>query len=420
MSTLPDDLSPDEQRAVQGWTPDQQRQVSEMNPKARAEFVRWKVQFDARQAGNNVTPLRGRAEPGTPTPDPAQERPKMQTFTAADLQGMEFPPLAWAVPGLMPEGFGILTGAPKVGKSWLVLDLALAVAGGTTALGKVHAGDPRPVLYLALEDGPRRLAGRVRHLIGEEAWPERLEFRVDMPDNLSHDLGQWFEEHSDQQPVVILDTLGKVLPPAAPGEGAYQRDYRAGSALKAHVDAHPGSTLIVVHHVNKMPHADWTNSTSGTNGLNGSADWTLNVHRDRNSGEAKIRVTGRDVREDEYAATVTEGRWELNGMDLVDAAQRAREAAVTEGLGPRAMEVVSIVNEHPEGIGPAQVGRLAELSTEQAGTYLTRALNAGRIAKAGRGKYTPVECVESVEFEESSAPNSTDSTHSTPPLEEGW
>jgi RecA-family ATPase len=76
-------------------------------------------------------------------------------ITAAQLDDTDIPPLSWTVPGLLPEGFGILAAAPKIGKSWLVLSLGLAVAMGTPFLGVPV--EQRPVPYLALEDGKRRL-----------------------------------------------------------------------------------------------------------------------------------------------------------------------------------------------------------------------------------------------------------------------
>ncbi|MCH8167158.1 MAG: AAA family ATPase [Proteobacteria bacterium] len=69
------------------------------------------------------------------------------TFNAADLQGMKFPPINWVVPDILPEGLTIFAGKPKVGKSWLALDMALAVAGGGSVLGRECL--PGPVLYLA-------------------------------------------------------------------------------------------------------------------------------------------------------------------------------------------------------------------------------------------------------------------------------
>ena len=70
------------------------------------------------------------------------------------LDAQVFPPLAYAVPGLVPEGSVLLVGAPKIGKSWLVLAVGLAASEGGKALGLDIP--KRPVLYAALEDGDRR------------------------------------------------------------------------------------------------------------------------------------------------------------------------------------------------------------------------------------------------------------------------
>ena len=83
------------------------------------------------------------------------------------LDQQEFPPLTYAIPGVIPEGFTVLAGAPKIGKSWFILSLCLAVASGGYALNAL-AVDQRKVLYLALEDGDRRLQERIRQLIPDE------------------------------------------------------------------------------------------------------------------------------------------------------------------------------------------------------------------------------------------------------------
>src|SRR5690606_24508221 len=94
------------------------------------------------------------------------------------LDRQTFPPLSWAVHGLIPEGFGLFTGAPKAGKSWAALGIGVSVASGCPALGKVETGEPRPVLLLALEDGERRLQGRCRHLL-DGPIPALLEYQTD-------------------------------------------------------------------------------------------------------------------------------------------------------------------------------------------------------------------------------------------------
>jgi AAA domain len=106
---------------------------------------------------------------------PKAESWQTHVFTAAALRTMPFPPVSYVVPGLIPEGLTILAGRPKIGKSWLVLDLAIGTATGQNVLGgiKVVEGD---VLYCALEDNPRRLQRRITKLLSPLGgdWPERL------------------------------------------------------------------------------------------------------------------------------------------------------------------------------------------------------------------------------------------------------
>jgi RecA-family ATPase len=67
-------------------------------------------------------------------------------------------------PGHSARGFSVLAGKSKLGKSWLALNLALAVASGGTAIGSIDV-EQGEVLYLALEDTKRRLQGRLRKIL---------------------------------------------------------------------------------------------------------------------------------------------------------------------------------------------------------------------------------------------------------------
>lgn len=70
-------------------------------------------------------------------------------YWASDLQYQKFLPVKYVVKGYIVEGLTILAGKPKTGKSWLCLDIAIAVARGGSAFGSIvcEAGD---VLYMAL------------------------------------------------------------------------------------------------------------------------------------------------------------------------------------------------------------------------------------------------------------------------------
>jgi len=241
------------------------------------------------------------------------------------LSWQEFPPLRYAVPGIVPEGLTVLAGAPKVGKSWLVLDWLLAVAADHgVALGGIPVPGARDVLYMALEDGDRRMQHRCRTLLANDyrpadPIPPRFQYLTAVPPNLlMATIAAWLEVY--QSGLVVVDTLGRALPPAASGEAPYSRDYRIMSELKAIADAWPGCSLLMNHHDRKAVAPDFVDSVSGTNGIAGGADTVLALTRDRNEEDGLLQVTGRDVSEGAYALKFAAGIWRLEGGSLETAA----------------------------------------------------------------------------------------------------
>lgn len=310
--------------------------------------------------------------------------------TGAWLDAQTFPPLSWVVPGLVPEGMTVMAGGPKIGKSWASLDLALATAAGGRALGSIAVGDPRPVLLLALEDGDRRLQDRCRHLLSGEPIPPLLNYMTTVEHGLAvPTIEQWLIEHGNAEPLVILDTLGKVMPAAMPGESAYQRDYRIAGRLKRICDQHPGMALLVLHHDRKAQSEDFVDGVSGTNGIAGAADTLIVVTRPRTEDRGRFKVTGRDVTEAEYEVTVSGGRWSLAGGSLAGAAAAAMTAKATENLGDRSAEILRFVAGHPDGVRAKQVGEELDMPVDDARRYMARLADAGRLEKAARGLYVP-------------------------------
>jgi hypothetical protein len=86
---------------------------------------------------------------------------------ASEIDDVEARP-QWLVASLWARaGVGILGGAPKCCKSWLALEMALAVASGAPCLGVFEVGDVGPALLYMAEDAATvikaRLAGICRH-----------------------------------------------------------------------------------------------------------------------------------------------------------------------------------------------------------------------------------------------------------------
>lgn len=300
--------------------------------------------------------------------------------TGTWLDEQTFPPLGWAVPGLIPEGFGLLIGPPKAGKSWAALSTALSVAAGTKAFSAVDVGPARNVLYLALEDGDRRLQDRCRLLLGTEPIPPRLTYATRATPNEAIALIEWWlRERGGDGPLVLLDTLGKVTPAALPGESAYARDYRIGGHLKRLADDSVGSTLLAVHHDRKAGSEDFVDSVSGTHGLAGSADFIIVLARQRQESDGVLKVTGRDVMEAEYAMTLSDkGHWTLKGKNLATAAAAAATVKATAGLADRSSEMVRFIAKHPEGVRAADVAIGLDITKDSAGRYLRRLAESGR------------------------------------------
>lgn len=320
-------------------------------------------------------------------------------FTADELMETDFPEPRWAVPGLIAEGLTLLAGAPKLGKSWLVLGLGLSTAGGTPALGKIESveGD---VLYCALEDTPRRLKSRLVKMLRGAARPERLTIATrlpQMPEAVTW-VGEWLDEHPDAR-LVIVDVLGKIRPPDGPTSNAYERDYAVIGQLKRLADAH-SVAVVVVTHTRKMGAEDAFDTVSGSTGLTGAADTTLVLRRGRGEASAVLHVTGRDVEESEYALTFDSltGAWTLDGNALAEAAARADTMRATASLGDTSAKVLEIVKASTKAMRAADVAEaLDEHDVKKIATYLARLADDGRIHRPARGLYSTVESVESVE-----------------------
>jgi hypothetical protein len=233
---------------------------------------------------------------------PAGENWREHTITAKTLRAQKFAPVNFIVPDLIPEGVTLVVSKPKLGKSWLVLDLCIAATMNRYTLGTIRPaqGD---VLYLALEDSNRRLQRRLDKLLplfnGE--WPARLTLATKwkrLHEGGADALRDWCR--SVERPTLIaIDTLALIRPPARSSQQAYQSDYEAMTFLHDLTREFPGLGIIVVHHDRKMEAADVFDTVSGTQGLIGAAD-TICVIK-RSASGTTLHVRGRDVEESEKA-----------------------------------------------------------------------------------------------------------------------
>ena len=199
------------------------------------------------------------------------------------------PPL---VDGLLYRGTYLFVGAPKLGKCFLMTQLAYHISTGTPLWNyPVRKGT---VLYLALEDDYRRLQERSYRMFGT-AENESLFFSVSagqLGSGLDEQLTNFLREHPGTS-LIIIDTLQKVREVGGDNY-SYANDYQIITRLKALADSY-GICLLLVHHIRKQQSDDKSDMISGTNGLLGAADGAFLLTKEKRTGNAAcLDVSGRD------------------------------------------------------------------------------------------------------------------------------
>ena len=216
----------------------------------------------------------------------------MHTVTLNQLFEKVFPSRPPVIDGLLYNGAYLIAGAPKVGKSFLVAQIAYHVSTGQPLWGyPVHKGT---VLYLALEDDYQRLQERMSRMFGVEG-NEDLFFSTcakTVGNGLDGQIENFIREHPNTN-LVIIDTLQKVR--EVGGEAySYANDYEVIGRLKKLADA-KDICLLIVHHTRKQQASDSFEMISGTQGLIGAADGALVLQKEKRTDRtATLEVTGRD------------------------------------------------------------------------------------------------------------------------------
>jgi phage/plasmid primase-like uncharacterized protein len=297
------------------------------------------------------------------------------TITAWELNQMKFPPLKYIVPDLIAEGLTIFAGKPKIGKSWLTLQVGNAVANGGVTLGGIRCkqGD---VFYAALEDNRRRLQGRLDKLQIEN-WSKRLYLRCELPrlDEGGLDIIREWLEAAAKPRLVVIDTFKRVRSRMGTRETQYDSDYEAMEDLHALAQRYH-IAIVVTHHQRKMDADDPYDTVSGTLGLTAAADTIMLLHTDRN-GTLVLRAKGRDVEEIEKAMSFAKdtGRWKIAGevRDVRLTQERAKVTQAMAAIGQPAK--------------PAVIAAEAQMKTANVSKLLVKMARDQLVHRHGYGEY---------------------------------
>jgi hypothetical protein len=296
---------------------------------------------------------------------------------ASALDAAELPDIRWAIPGLVPDGVSILAGSKSRGKSFISLDLAIAVASGGMALGNIQC-EQGDVLYLGLEDSERRIRDRQRAILQGRQAPDALDIATTwrtVDDGGLTDIESWVAAHPNAR-LVIVDVLAKVRGKVDPAQGVYQQDYATIGPFHALARAR-GLAIVLVHHTNKGAAADPVLRISGTMGLSGAADTTLVLSREAREMHGTLDVRGRDVPEREIALQFDADTGCVIQLGAAEDFRKSEERRA----------IIRLLAETVDPMTPAEIAEGLNRNRAAIRMLLSKMHKAGELSKLPNGKY---------------------------------
>lgn len=219
---------------------------------------------------------------------PADERSRWNFLSLDDVESL--PPPKWLVPGVLTEGsLAAIYGAPESGKSFLAVDVSMAIAGGIDWHGRqVERGG---VLYIAAEGAPG-LGKRFRAWkLDRCAQGRRFDLHLMRDDlNLAAEkdggaraFAQAVADELGPLRLVVIDTLNQTAAGADENSAKDMGRYIASMKLLRNAT---GATVVVVHHSGK----DLGKGMRGSSALLGAMDTTVEVERASDGRSIKVAV----------------------------------------------------------------------------------------------------------------------------------
>lgn len=307
----------------------------------------------------------------------AAPMPLIKLWTATELMSTEFPEPVFLIPGLIAEGLNLVTGPPKLGKSWLCLDIATTLSRGGKIFNSIDI-EENQVLYLALEDSLKRLQNRMAKQGSNPS--NKCHFYTEIPDT---EIFLWLHTYMSDYPdtkLIIIDTLMKFLKISDSND--YTETVRAVSGLKKFADDN-NISIIVVHHTKKAQSDDYVNNVLGSTGITGTADTIITISRKRGQADAVLNITGRDVEEKEIGMSFDKSncKWSILG-DMQGIAETRERQDILDLLkvSKRALKVSDIAILLGKGDSKEVKNNIRQL--------LFKLTNSGHIKNAARGEYT--------------------------------
>lgn len=257
---------------------------------------------------------------------PVKERKNLVYKTAKELLESDLPPVEFVVDSILAKGLVVVSAKSKYGKSWLMLQLAIAVASGKKFLGfNTKKGN---VLYIDLENSESVSRERLTIALEGEDPPEDLILINDystMNDTFIEDLSEYLEEHKNTS-LVIIDVFQRIKKQKRANQSDYEDIYQSFTPLKELTSKYNISLVLIMHDRKMNDPTDPFNNVLGSTAIMGASDQMIVLQKkERKAVEATLHITGRTVQESDYVLRFNKPLWVMVG-DADSIAEEKRRA----------------------------------------------------------------------------------------------
>lgn len=293
-------------------------------------------------------------------------------LTYKELMNKEIKPVDFLIDKIIPTGFGLLGGRPKLGKSWLLLQVGIAASSGGIMFNKKTK--PVKVLYMALEDSERRLYNRLKAQLTDNKLgdiPLHFVFDPILPPKLD----SWINE--DDYGLVIIDTISRYFKNIITDHNDQAKTTAAFSQLHDLTRKNEITIIGCEHHRKPgLKGRDLVDDIIGSTGKGAVADFVIGLYRDRGQFGATLTIDGRDTeeyRELKINFDTASKSWQLVGDDILSG---------EKGLRKVCLDVVNKLSQGSAG----EIAKHTNRDKENVRKVLNELATEGKLLRDSNGK----------------------------------
>jgi hypothetical protein len=318
--------------------------------------------------------------PPAPVVKPTGKPTTHQVITMAEMFATDYKEPVWLVEKLLPPGMALLVAPDKVGKSWMALKIALAVAQGLPIWNRktTKAG----VLYVDCEQGARSIKERLIKLGVTKPLEGTFKFIISRDPTMDKDGRDQIDEELKRDPsikLVVVDTLERSLSMVTGSGDAYMLAVARYKPLQQWANDR-NISLLAIHHTSKakvIQGAQAHDVASGSRGLTSTADTPITLTR-KNGDDFTLHIEGREVEKQDLALTIE------NGFDWI-----YKGTAAAYHVSQERLEIIEILQDQP--MTPKELSDYRGETTKQQKDKTRKMLSLmrkdGHLVQSPDGKY---------------------------------